>query len=996
MSSQSSNNRNRRRWLSSKAISSPLSTSSSTVVPIMSSVRNNDNHSDNDVSLKVEEVQRRAMIREHLSMISDDIVIRFFRRSFFYALVVEDRNMAYQCYTATRLDFENHFISMVCYPNKLPRRGQNGFHNVKRRTNMDSPSSIIKEYATQFKGAQSGDTTNGLLQRFMNPSDPFEIDDFYDPYDDAYGEMDEWDDNGNPCPNFVIANLIADALFLNDKDMTAKSRFLNHASSRHKHNTVISRNMNDSSSAAPRINNHIPVIDDILITTPIHEVARLGHVALLKRILRHSNVDYDARNGCGRTILHCAAGGLASYESENEMITTIDADTGMSISRVGNGSDMDAEVFAYPVGIRAPRYPIEKLDIDSRKERSLTQRTKSLFSNAARAVTIRWSPRLSSNTSNVSTVSKDLPLFGQTLSDSDNSPLKRGDRIEIVLAILNWKEKSSTTIDDDVEEVFTDDTTPSFTLYDHSTGVSINAVDTALNRTALHYAAELGRTEICESILSFSYAAMLTIVDTFGRTPCELAALRSHRSLSSYLEARALLYVDPYGTEEDLLNTVSMAANNHNDVEFYRNLEAPFCCFETNTLSVVDKQREQIVQNVMDLMHLILSDFVEHQDAASDAKAVQVKMDTAASDCANELEPASTNEEIFFDTAFDIDTTVNRDDDPNDAKMDHKEKYPYSSKEWNFFQIGIHEGHIEKYLTFHHWIVADAMVAFKNNPFASFQAAQVPTPNRLLPVDISIDKPEQLSQDVCLICCDEFDSNVDKWKQLSTCDHGFCTECLDDYFLTSTSSGFVIECPHHSCNSLLSRQDILDVAPPESSTYNRLHHSAIDTFIVSSNSYAYCPYPGCGDNTAIHVLLPKRLLDAGVFKFIGAVCTNVDKVDIIADSAEVSDKNDRPPIVTYEGVHDSLHYNIVDMVQPKLAHRFCFQCGDKRIHWPVTCSRLQEWKSTIVEQVGEDVHDSAASRSDATTNFNDVAHNLWMKANTRPCPKVSILSPLKI
>ncbi|KAI2500353.1 hypothetical protein MHU86_14096 [Fragilaria crotonensis] len=60
---------------------------------------------------------------------------------------------------------------------------------------------------------------------------------------------------------------------------------------------------------------------------------------------------------------------------------------------------------------------------------------------------------------------------------------------------------------------------------------------------------------MCLTILT-SFEAILTIVDDAGQTPGELAAEQNHPDLAAQLEARALLYADPSGLDEDLFANV--------------------------------------------------------------------------------------------------------------------------------------------------------------------------------------------------------------------------------------------------------------------------------------------------------------------------------------------------------------------------------------------------------------------------------------------------------
>jgi hypothetical protein len=80
----------------------------------------------------------------------------------------------------------------------------------------------------------------------------------------------------------------------------------------------------------------------------------------------------------------------------------------------------------------------------------------------------------------------------------------------------------------------------------------------------------------------------------------------------------------------------------------------------------------------------------------------------------------------------------------------------------------------------------------------------------------------------------------------------------------------------------------------------------------------------------------------------------------------------------------SNYFSAASLEQPKRAHRFCFECGDTQVHWStITCKRLAEWKSTVQQGIKE-VEDRDR------TDYNAVAQKLWLKVNTRPCPKVSV------
>jgi hypothetical protein len=286
--------------------------------------------------------------------------------------------------------------------------------------------------------------------------------------------------------------------------------------------------------------------------------------------------------------------------------------------------------------------------------------------------------------------------------------------------------------------------------------------------------------------------------------------------------------------------------------------------------------------------------------------------------------------------------------------------------------------------------VSDVIAALRQNPKIAFQNANVPVPPPPPAVSLNTSNMDESTQkQTCLICCDEFEEHSDTWKQMSGCGHGFCESCLVDYiteYTASSTTGYVIECPHHDCSALMSSTVTNDVIQPNTDTYDRLQRSTIDAFVVSAQDYTYCPYPGCGETKVIRTLYPMSVnpSDLGILRLIGGVCTNVNNLPSDRKSGKM-ESLDESEVLTYESVPDPQHYNLLDMVQPQLAHRFCFLCGEKRIHWPITCSQLKDWRSTIIEQVGER---NARNESGSSSNYNDVAQNLWMKVNTRPCPKV--------
>ena len=1040
--------------------------------------------------------EHESRIRERVSNISNDMIVRFLRRSLFQALCNEELMVAHSCYVATRDDFQQHFLTIMQQKflhHRLQReveeeeRQKQDVKQIRNRSSLrshlkrkgaivESPCSVIPSsfventnLTTDTTSSTAGveldhGTTNivaenihsrGLLQQTMDVCQPFTMDDYLDPYRGPYRPMDNEDDDDDDTAedgdiedgtgNVVdpINTLVDEILLissLSGNALTEKSPSLSSSSimtrasfrkSRRRMNDIDMSQRSDVAIADtlmmwPFRHQNVILADPLIVTTPLHEVARLGHAELFKCMLQprygQKKIDLDVRNGYGRTVLHNVAGGLVNNGSDE-----------YENARIGTSMDVDTGDVEQDVGIGALQNPISNnVDGNDTTNHTTTGHSTNNELSASQLISRmvnrsgRWlsSRNINSkiNDNEVSSIaaqldSKSLPRFGKVSIDGigANIPLARIDRMETIHIILSWRNElaTSTTLCDTDDEVLTDyeDVTP----LDVSVGggdiygtcsddghVSTNAVDVALNRTALHYAAELGRTDICEAILASFYGTMLTIIDNAGRTPCELAALYGHAELAAYLEARSLLYVDPYGTEEELLSTISMAEMNHNDVAYYRhNLVAPFCCFESISRSSADQQRKILIQEAVEQIDRLVAEFYLKKQQGMFQKqnlgtANNVdppgRTENTISDVPETDDNAATvhaqsaemvhERNAFFDVAYDV-------DDPHSI-IDRSQ--PSTNVEIcnTAAEIGIHEGHVEKLLSYHKWLLSDMIAALRQSPFGAFNKACVPIPQHVKLSWNGAKSDESSQHFTCLICCDDFNSNSDKWKQMSGCDHGFCTDCLADYITDMTESsntGFVIECPHHDCSALMPTTLINEVVQPSSDVYDRLRRSAIDAFVVSAQDYTYCPYPGCADTKVIHVLYPKfaNPADVGVLRLIGGVCTNVHNVPSESSACEMVRSDDVPAIFSYESVPDERHYDLLDMIQPKLAHRFCFICAEKRIHWPITCSQLQEWRTIVVEQVGER---SISNESCSASNFDDVAQNIWMKVNTRPCPKV--------
>ena len=278
----------------------------------------------------------------------------------------------------------------------------------------------------------------------------------------------------------------------------------------------------------------------------------------------------------------------------------------------------------------------------------------------------------------------------------------------------------------------------------------------------------------------------------------------------------------------------------------------------------------------------------------------------------------------------------------------------------------LHVTQWEQLLAFFRWDLQQAMTFFLKSPWETLDLAHVvPTTTTRNTLD------EEEDDRMCLICCDD-QVDEDEWKVLSSCGHGFCADCLAGYLADVAEShreqGLVIACPHHECEVFMAPQQVQDWADPV--VYQQLLQNAAEKFVVDAQDLRYCPHPDCG--MVVWFQRPASILKAGLemesLNAANAVCTG----QCVSPDIDPT---------TYEGVYDPNYLNCRTPTQPKQAHRFCFTCGMIPGHWPVSCDRILKWRGVIESHIQQ-------VEGDGTTNFNELAHKLWLKANTRPCPYV--------
>jgi hypothetical protein len=544
------------------------------------------------------------------------------------------------------------------------------------------------------------------------------------------------------------------------------------------------------------------------------------------------------------------------------------------------------------------------------------------------------------------------------------------DRLDCVVAILSWSHP------DDGTELA-------------GQGPFVNSVD-SFGRGALHYAAELGRRNICDALMA-CFGTILTIVDDGARTPCELAAQQGHDELAAVLEARALLYVDPYGMDEELLAASSQQQSG--------TLTPPFSWHETMTMEKVQQERQvRIDRTFANMLKVVQMKYMEGESTLDDtinrSSAERVdeseKMETIVTTISEpaplnlqgestkaSLDAATNVTDALASSPVKLSTSQARNEHKTGAALPDQLQDIGPIRELSVFK-GLNNAYVEMFLKYHEWDEKNAVMRFLEDPLSAFQEAAVPVPRYSITNSLTNSKSVKA---MCLICCDEFETGVTDWRQLKSCEHSFCTGCLGDYLTdcaASKTTGMLVTCPHHECDAPLSPLEIAELTPTKA-VHESLINSANENFVATARDFRYCPYAGCEGIVKFSTpsFVRSTGLDLDLLDTVGAVCT---ATSLCSNAGNAGDR-------TYEGVYDQNYSDCNSTSPPRRAHRFCFVCGETGIHWPVPCKRLEEWKKVVHEHVQKVVDDYDGK--DGNLNHNDIAQKLWLTTNTRPCPRVS-------
>jgi len=827
--------------------------------------------------------------------------------------------------------------------------------------------------------AMIGGPDISILESKMNPSDPFIADDFLSPYDDLTYDHPARKTLPDPVQHAAEQKAMMEEEKRRRKAKSPRMAFRRMvmgrraADSAYDHDDfelvdsmILDAQWSQEFSAKIIDNNNPNALeeDDPLMTTPLHEAARLGSGELVRCLLACGG-DANTKNGGSQTAIHMCAGGFTIEEQrlvEAAVKATARSDDGKLVDPEKNKRNgykkfsknkklsVSIPTATQTIGIQPMIIPSESLELMRQLDSNLVETPKGQTSGK-RGLFGKMLKRRKGRKDQSQTNAAHIHSSNKNDSDQNHShkmivkadpqrleALSMG-RMEAMLALLSFVDREC------------------------GEGPSINAVDQN-GRTSLHYAAELGRSDICTAMLSH-FGIMLTIVDEVNvRTPCEVAAHQGHADIAAQLEARTILYIEPYGLDDEMMDLISAAndgANGGGSTSYTRKnpngrLVPPYRWFITlsneeilnERMTLLDDAREKLIE----ALHTSHS-HEEDQEENNPSKSREERKHYVPRKGANLSPYVSSNE---------INNSLDDKKPPASCNNDGPEDLPV-----------LQDSHLESYMIHHKWDLEAALDSFRENRVEAFAAAGMPD---FFKKKVEEQKAEIQTSNHCPIC---YDDEVEKedWIDLRDCGHGFRRDCLVDYLnecAVNRTPVHLIKCPYHNCDCGFSKYDLeslLGTRYPK--IMNRILDASTDSFVTSHTNFKFCPHPGCSG--IVHRYRQAKWAsadyDESILNYTGAVCTacppNTDK---IGDGCTL----------TYEGVEDLEYSNCRSLRQPRKGHRFCFTCGEG-VHWPLTCELLAEWKRRVSDEI------SKVDGGNDDSDFNELAQKIWLKANTRPCPK---------
>ena len=206
--------------------------------------------------------------------------------------------------------------------------------------------------------------------------------------------------------------------------------------------------------------------------------------------------------------------------------------------------------------------------------------------------------------------------------------------------------------------------------------------------------------------------------------------------------------------------------------------------------------------------------------------------------------------------------------------------------------------------------------------------------------------------------------------ELPACGHTFCKKCWGEYLkMKIKNANMKIVCPEKYCNQLIPIDIIQQIVPYD--VGQKYLYFDLKSFVESNKNIQWCPRPTC--DYAIKKVNNKTILNNNNDNFYHQ---DADAGWLPHGRSSKYRRQNRDQDFFFNGATCLCE------------HRFCFKCNASPPHDPASCKMMEDWKELINTYIGMEKHKMTVAGE--ITGANDLASEIWLRANTKNCPKCKV------
>jgi hypothetical protein len=781
-----------------------------------------------------------------------------------------------------------------------------------------------------------------------------------------------------------------------------------------------------SASSKPKV---MPMSIPTTTTTPLHEAARMAYPRLLLRMISQpasslnnvtvALVDLSQQDWKQRTVLHYLCGGVCSSAEQELTRATLSTSYQYLHAQTRTNvvdSEKEGDAQAVPPSVAQPDSGMKSFyfsTLEKKRQRELEKKRKmrQVVQNFKNKLVVGGDDINAANSSSGTNTNLTLwSKFVEATKQDDQDKDRDGEDVNsppattTIQAQHQHQDDSARRLECLSMVIHSSRNDTEQTALSVVSPVGINTVDCRV-RTALHYAASLGRVDLVRALVKLSLGngergcvdLLVTIVDEEGHTACELA---SDGISQGMLEALAVF--DPEQGVSNAVQDANASANAKNEEEEELALTLPFSWFETWDENKVEQELWARVQSAQ-------TEIGQYLQSVSNEWEEGIQFEPSHAQIITLLEKYEWDVQLLMQKLREADDEAAvaeglQRSQSEDHDVDGTTTTPITLTSDT-------EGDQQSAL------LSPSSPVLNPILFDPDILTLAPCDPKLCSKVLSEEDQDKDEELMCQICYTSPDDPSCEWIQFDeTCRHGFCKNCVTEYIQTCyvdprTRIGkptIRIPCPHFDCCMLLDQSTLTNLLSAD--MLRTLTKGDVELFVLSTGDFRFCPQPSC--TGIVHAKPPCEMMeryDKHCASFMGAVCTACTTTpegdDNTTTNTSKNDTDPTPPTMacTYEGmrVPKPLYHTVTSSMpfERTRAHRFCFSCGGPNAHFPASCEYMERWRDTVTTEMkgivspesgggGEGASESNVSDEESKENFEEVAHRLWIKANTRPCPKV--------